>query len=271
MDKDNLKKIQDTELKILEAVTDLCEKHGITYFLDSGTLLGAIRHNGFIPWDDDVDIAMPYKDYKHFLEIAQDELGPDYFIQNYETSDQFYRSYTKVNLNGTTVLPRDWEYWNIHHGAWIDVFPMFYSDSDRDIRKKRRLYKISTILQEKNYYYSCMKHSKPTLRTVFTYSILSLIDLLPIKSRKKLHKSLLDRVFSKQDGKYICRCGLFVWKYDKSDFMEIDCYHKFEHLSLRIPSEYEKILHHDYGDYMQLPPEDKRGVHGEITVVINSK
>lgn len=262
MEAEVLKKLQNTELKILEAVTNFCEKNGITYFLDSGTLIGAIRHDGFIPWDDDIDIAMPYPDYCRFLEIAQAGLGADYYIQNYLTEDHFYKSYTKVCLNNTWVMPPEWKAWDIHHGAWVDIFPMFYSDSESDIRKKARIYKAASILQEQNYYRNCIICNGRNLKLTIGYIILSFLRVIPMKTRKKIHTRMLRKIFAEQDGRYLCRCAIIVRKFEKSSYMGPKCYHKFEHLSLRIPNDYDKVLRTEYGDYMQLPPEDKRGNHG---------
>lgn len=268
MDKETLKILQQTELSILEAVAQLCEKHGLRYFLDSGTLIGAIRHNGFIPWDDDVDISMPCQDYFRFLEIAQTELGDGYFIQNFTTEDNFDRSYTKVTKRGTTVIPAEWKYWDVFHGAWIDIFPLFFSDDEKDIRRKRRLYKISRILQAKSLYRSYMLTDGKTTSTVSNYLYASLVGILPLKLRKKIKKKLLDKIFSKENGKYLCRCAIIVRRFDADCFLGEPRYHQFEHLSLRIPNNYDKVLRDEYGDYMKLPPEDKRGSHGEIEVSI---
>lgn len=266
MDKESLKKLQQTELIILEAVANLCERHGISYFLDSGTLIGAIRHNGFIPWDDDVDITMPYADYLRFLEIAPKKLGEKFYIQNHETEEHFFKSYTKVCLNGTTVLPSEWENWEIHHGAWIDIFPMFYSDSEKDIQKKKRIYKFCSILQERNYYRSCLIHDGKTHKKNAKYLLLCLLCIFPMKVRKRLHSRLLNYICSLEDGQYLCRCAIIVRKFDKSSYTGSPLYHQFEHLSFRIPNDYDKVLRTEYGDYMQLPPEEKRGTHGEMMI-----
>lgn len=268
MDQESLKKLQNTELKILEAVTDLCEKHGINYYLDSGTLIGAIRHNGFIPWDDDIDISMPYADYCRFLEIAPKELGDAYFIQNFSTEDNFLRSYTKVRLTGTLVRPVEWRHWNICHAAWIDIFPMFYSDSETDIRRKRFLYRFSSRLQAKDFYRNFMLVNGKSFKNRLKYLYVSAIGALPIKLRKRIHKKILDYVFSRKNGRYLCRCAYTVTKYEAEWFLKEDCFHAFEHLSLRVPNNYDSILRYEYGDYMKLPPEEKRGNHGEIEIKI---
>lgn len=266
MGNEDLKKLQDTELGILKAVADLCEKYEIRYYLDSGTLIGAIRHDGFIPWDDDIDIAMPYSDYCKFLSIAQEELGDGYFIQNFSTEDNYLRSYSKVRLKGTLVRPVEWRYWNICHAAWIDIFPMFYSDSNFDVRWKTLIYKLSTRLQSKDFYRNFLLVNGKTVKNYLKYLYASAIGILPIKLRKRIHKSMLDYVFSKKSGRYLCRCDYLVFRFDSEWFVKDIRYHQFEGHSFRIPYDYDKVLRYEYGDYMQIPPEDKRGNHGEIEI-----
>ena len=97
-----IKDVQRVELDILIKVARLCEERGFTYFIESGTALGAVRHGGFIPWDDDIDIGMPRQDYEKFLDIAQEELGDEYFVQTRKTDPNAPFSFAKVRKNGTT-------------------------------------------------------------------------------------------------------------------------------------------------------------------------
>lgn len=265
MKPEELKKLQNTELKILEAVVALCEEQKITYFLDCGTLLGAIRHDRFIPWDDDIDISMPCEDYYRFLEIAPKLLSKKFFILNHETADNYYQPYSKVCLHGTTVLPRIWKYWDIPHGAWIDIFPMFFSDSEREFRRKRRIYHLCGLLQKKNFYHSLMlQNERRTLKSTVAYAFYSVLGIIPVRKRKKLHNRLFDYICSKKDGKYVCLCGLDALQFEKESYLGPICYHAFEQFSFRVPSDYDTVLRVEYGDYMQIPPENKRGNHGEM-------
>ena len=91
MKEENLKKLHETEIEILDAIVEICDLHQLKYYLIGGTLLGAIRHCGFIPWDDDLDIAMPRRDYNRFLKIAKKELNSKFFLQTCTTDKNYGR------------------------------------------------------------------------------------------------------------------------------------------------------------------------------------
>ncbi len=113
-------------LEILTAVDGVCKKHGIRYTLEGGTLLGAVKYGGFVPWDDDIDIVMLRCDYEKFLRVCQTEMGADskYFIQNFRTVRDFPLNYTKVCMNNTLYMQSAYANLDIHHGLFIDVFPI---------------------------------------------------------------------------------------------------------------------------------------------------
>ena len=100
-----LRELQLAQLQELKDIAAFCDDNGIAYFLDSGTLLGAVRHKGFIPWDDDVDICMDVRSYRRFLKLAH-KLLERYYVQNYRTDRTMTRKRTKIRINGTTVTPK---------------------------------------------------------------------------------------------------------------------------------------------------------------------
>jgi lipopolysaccharide cholinephosphotransferase len=119
----DLERLQRHQLQVALHVRNLCERHGIRYFLVAGTLLGAVRHQGFIPWDDDLDIGMLREDYDRFIELAQNELPEDYFVQTYMSDPFMPLPYAKIRVNGTVlreVASRDCQW---HSGIFIDIFP----------------------------------------------------------------------------------------------------------------------------------------------------
>lgn len=146
-----LKELQLTEFEILKKIVKVCAENDIRCFFDSGTLIGAMRHKGFISWDDDIDFAMSYTDFIRFQQIAQDQLSLSFFVQNYLTEGIFYRQYAKVRNVNTTALPPTWKSRDITHGAWMDIFPVFYTDTEQQIKKAQKAAHRVMPLQRKNY------------------------------------------------------------------------------------------------------------------------
>ena len=120
---ETLRKLQLVELEVLLAIDAVCEEHGITYFLDSGTALGAKRHGGFIPWDDDIDIGMPRKDYDRFLDVAPAALGDGFTVANPESDDRLAGLFAKVWKNGTKFFTDETLDAGVDQGVFVDVFP----------------------------------------------------------------------------------------------------------------------------------------------------
>ena len=147
IDPKELRKVQLIMLEMLVEFDAICQKHKLQYWLDSGTLLGAVRHQGFIPWDDDIDLSMPVEDYRKFKTIAENELSENIFFQTSETDKNFKFDYIKLRSNKASIVEfhekdKDIEY---HQGVFVDIFPMltipntkfhqaFYEDTFKLIR-----------------------------------------------------------------------------------------------------------------------------------------
>ena len=121
---ETLRKLQLIQLEMLKVVDNICSNHKIKYSLYAGTLLGAVRHKGFIPWDDDLDVCMPRKDYNRFIKICGQCLPKEYCLQNKENEPRFSQSFTKMRKKHTTFLQGGEPVSDYHHGIFIDIFPI---------------------------------------------------------------------------------------------------------------------------------------------------
>ena len=135
MKKNELERLQKEEIDILNEIVRICDKNNIPYFLAAGTLLGAVRHSGFIPWDDDIDLFMLRDDYNKFIKCAINEINDNYFLQCHDTDKYYYSSFIKVRKNNTLMIEEENENRKIHRGIWVDIFPLDYVKDDSKILK----------------------------------------------------------------------------------------------------------------------------------------
>lgn len=261
MSSEQLRTLQLFESKMLSDIADVCEKNHITYYITSGTLLGAVRHKGFIPWDDDIDISMPVEDYLRFLKIGQSLLGDKYFLQNYNTDKYYYRSYTRIIANQTTMMTRPSAVkFRSHQGVWVDIFPLIKIGDSKDIARKKKLLDICNILQRDDmitYFYTdiAAQYGKKIA------SITKLIHILPIQFRQKIHEFLLNKILL-SDGDNLTVLWRGITKiYPKSILDGLPFRAEFEGRMYFTYPNYRLYLEKCYGDYMQLPPEEQRIGH----------
>lgn len=260
---DELAKVQEIELSIFKSVIELCDDNNIEYFILGGTLLGAVRHQGFIPWDDDIDIGMTRENYNKFIDIAIEELPDDLFFQIYATekSTPFY--FAKIRKNGTKFIENYCKELNINHGLFLDIFPFDNIPDDIRLRKKqlRKVKFWSNMFIAKTLRGSSIPQDsfegkvKIFIRSFFHF----FLKLCP----KKFLYNKLDNV-SQQYNNITCEMKSFV-KYpflmipsdDLNKFEQIE----FEGIQVNCPRNPQKQLKHHFGDFMKLPPEEEKVGH----------
>ena len=252
-----IEKVQEKMLGILSAVDALCKKHGIRYVLDSGTLLGAVRHGGFIPWDDDVDIAMLREDYERFCSVAH-ELPAPYVFEDMFSRRDFTCIYGKCYDTSTKYVEEKAKDLDICHGIFLDIFPI----DNITLKSRRRQCRIVASLNAVR----CIKQ-----KTVpFKPRHILYLPLLVLSCRTLGRLAL--REMKRLDGKpteYVCpRCqsGTAKPAFRRSMFLDTISA-DFEGRPYPIPREYGEYLGGYYKNYMELPPESSRHpTHGVVEV-----
>ncbi len=258
---DYLPKLHSCETLIVKEVKRICEENGIKYFMIAGTLLGAVRHKGFIPWDDDMDIGMLREDYEKFIELAKRDMREEFFLQTTETDSAYGLNFAKILLNGTFIDESSASN-KAQKGISIDVFPFdAVPDNAEDVAKhKKRTYFLRRLLLAKQNYNVCGK--KEYVKRI-VYGVLNFIALF--YSREKICEKLDSECkrYNRQNEKptKIVNIG-GAYGYDKETILRewVDSTEElpFEDFTLCAPAGYKEYLEYFYGDYMTPPPEDKR-------------
>ena len=145
----DLRALQLKELECLKEIDRLCRKHKIEYFLSWGSAIGAIRHKGFIPWDDDIDVSMKMDDYLRFKEVCAQELDAKYFYQDWESDPYYYSSWAKIRINDTTSVMADMVDYPTHNGICIDIFPLLPYPYEKLDKRDAWLAKLVTFFSSK--------------------------------------------------------------------------------------------------------------------------
>ena len=261
-----LRELQLMEAEMLSDFKKVCEKNGLTYYLDYGTLLGAVRHKGFIPWDDDIDVSMPYEDYLKFLQIGQKELGEKYFLQTEETDVNYYRSYAKIRRNGTTYLAKHQIDWDVHHGVWMDVFPIVEINPGIEYKLKSIMFRLSNFMLMDNFFATRPEEFRKVIGK-FGMWLVKVFHKTPRRKRLKFKTWFLKGIYRAKNKK----CKSIIWmalsKTYPADAFEGVCKVEFEGEEYDTHRQYKQLLELYYGDYMKLPPEDQRKGHGGATIL----
>ena len=268
METETLKTLQRIQLQILKKVVKVCEKHDLNYYLSEGTLLGALRHGGFIPWDDDIDISMYREDYNKFLKVAQKELGENLFVQTGYTDKNYSRYITKVRLNDTKYIEYGTADIEMHHGIYIDIFPLDHVVNPSSLTVHIRALLIRLLFAVKTIK-SGRRFSQDTQLKRFLRPLLRPITLLIPNELINSAFDYLATLSNSRDGDYTTNFfSAYGWK---KQLVQNKIYGSgkkvaFENVYLTVPDNPEVILSRIYGDYMRLPPESERKGHEVLKV-----
>lgn len=259
-----LRNLQITEYKMLKDIASFCDANDIQYYIIDGTLLGAIRHGGFIPWDDDIDIGMDLRNYKKFLKLSKNKLSDKYFVQNISSDPQIWHPWTQIRMNNTTSMDPRFKKSEVHSGICMDIF-LFNGISNNKLYEKiqRKLSAIQRRLLKKYYYIDGDIENKNS----------KIVTVMPEHLRRTII-IIIDRVINIDIRKtHYCYSTFFVdvgkqYKYESKWFLDLQKI-KFEDDEFFAPKEAEKYLKTRYGNWKELPPESERTGHGDIIIDLN--
>ena len=254
-----MNELQKVELDLFRIFAETCEKLNLNYFLVCGSALGAARHGGFIPWDDDMDVGMYREDYDKFMELAPALLPDGIFLQNYKSDPQFPYIFSKLRNSNTTYIEKLLKNFDINHGIYMDIFPLDgYPDDPFERAKlaylkrnyRRKLFCGFKMQREfKARVLACvlriLGYHKRTTKTLQRYQ--AMISQYPVNG-----------------SKLVCNHG--TW-YGERDYIPLEYYGKgtdaiYEGITVRVPEKTDEYLTSLYGDWRSPPPPEKqKGTH----------
>lgn len=272
----NMDLLHKVDMDIVKEVVRICDAHGFKYYMLGGTMLGAIRHKGFIPWDDDIDLGMPRDDYEAFLEIAEKEL-PDYFrVVNYRNDPNYQYYITRVQDTQTRVVEERIGNDSKYTCASIDIFPI---DGTPNNPVARKIY-FFRVLYHRALMSLCYKDSidRKRKRSKKEKLLLWVMEHIPVEKLTTPYKQKckIDKLLRSQKVEGSSYIGNIMGAYRTREIVPADyygegAYYPFEDTELRGMAKAEEYLTFTYGDYMKLPPEDQRKTHFKILEIHGQK
>ncbi len=258
LNQSDIRKIQLLQLDMIKKVHAICRENGLRYVMLSGTLLGAVRHKGFIPWDDDLDIGLLRPDYEKLLALLERRPIAGCFLQTFRTDPHYIQPYAKLRLDHTRYVETYWKDVDMHHGVFIDIFPLdrIKAPGSRGTELRRLLAKeITFSIWRKE---KCPMRREGLKRLEMIPS--TLLALLPKKTLVRMQDSLVireDRPWQYASSMFTSNYTTGKVYYALSDFDALRLF-DFEDTQLYGPADYDAKLRRLFKNYMELPPPEKR-------------
>lgn len=250
--------VQKKHIEILEKYINLCKENNLTYYAFYGTLLGAVRHQGFIPWDDDIDVVMPRKDFNKFVQLMDEAKEDDYYFNSMESNHNcFYGGYGKFGDKRTTFITKRDANQKSEHGITIDIFPL----DGFEVKSKKRHNQLKRLCFLQELAFVKIYHRRKNLEQIF-----SSIKWLQMKfwcmlySKNKIIKKLTQVFEENQYSSHVTILARYLKddnrKFYKKDFFSNPVELQFENLKINVPGNFDACLRVDYGKAYLLYPDE---------------
>lgn len=272
-DNSELRKLQLTILDIIKLFAKICEKHHLRYFMVGGTMLGAVRHKGFIPWDDDVDMGMPRADYEKFMTIVKEELPEGFIFLNYKQTDGYERYFSRI-VNKNVEIYNESNSVGIVENAWLDIFP--YDGMPRGkVRQQIHFWYLTgwRLLYHMSCFEKLVNLNRPG-RPKYQQTIINFLRVTKLgrnlntkKIMYKIEKGLRKYSYDSSDT-VVSFFGAYMTKeiISKDVFGELS-YYPFEDTKFLGAEHYDTFLTHYYGSWRTPPSDAQKDKHSIKKIV----
>jgi len=265
MNDEIMSKLRKIELEILDEIVRICKKHELNYIITAGTLIGAVRHKGFIPWDDDIDIALPRKDFDKLINICKEELDEKFYLDCPDTNNKYWLPLFKIRKKNTIYEEKFQGDYKGCKGIWVDILPLDNTEENNTLFLKIQ----AGIVNELRYAIALkckfeklrqLNSFKRWLRLIYIYAL----TMLPVKTLTKLQQKIMT-LNKNHNSKYVVNLAS-KYGYKKQTFLREKVFPvseiKFEQKIYNAPNDVDYFLSTIYGsDYMQIPPIEKQETH----------